>query len=183
MNNILIIKPTRCTNFSNLFLEWNSTCFGQFLCPSSGVFHCTRSNGICHTDLLAACEQDQDGTEFHLDPDPLIPYYVKFFDEKALGKVKSTYIHIYIEATTAMIWMKTSHNIRRADIMRLWGARLLRRYCCLYFLSFLSSGKTHIVSESEQIHDHHCYKITTAKHLSSAKRGNSLMFMDPCIVI
>jgi len=36
----LIIKPTRCTNFSNLFLEWNSTCFGQFLCPSSGVFHC-----------------------------------------------------------------------------------------------------------------------------------------------
>jgi hypothetical protein len=34
----LIIKPTRCTNFSNLFLKWNSTCFGQFLCPSSGVF-------------------------------------------------------------------------------------------------------------------------------------------------
>ena len=24
----LTIKPTRCTNFSNLFLEWNSTCFG-----------------------------------------------------------------------------------------------------------------------------------------------------------
>jgi len=45
----LIIKPTRCTNFSNLFLEWNSACFGQFLCPSSGVFHCTHSNGICHT--------------------------------------------------------------------------------------------------------------------------------------
>ena len=58
----LIIKPTRCTNFSNLFLEWNSTCFGQFLCPSSGVFHCTHSNGICHAGLLTACEQDQDGT-------------------------------------------------------------------------------------------------------------------------
>jgi hypothetical protein len=41
----LIIKPTRCTNFSNLFLEWNSTCFGQFLCPSSEVFHRTHSNG------------------------------------------------------------------------------------------------------------------------------------------
>ena len=42
-----IIKPTRCTNFSNCF--WNeTTCFGQFLCPSSGVFHCTHSNGICH---------------------------------------------------------------------------------------------------------------------------------------
>ena len=60
----LIIKPTRCTNFSNLFLEWNSTCFGQFLCLSSGVFHCTHSNGICHTGLLTACEQDQDGTSW-----------------------------------------------------------------------------------------------------------------------
>ena len=36
-DKFLIIKPTRCTNFSNLFLQWNSTCFGQFLCPSSGV--------------------------------------------------------------------------------------------------------------------------------------------------
>jgi len=39
-DKFLTIKPTRCTNFSNLFLEWNSTCFGQFLCPSSGAFHC-----------------------------------------------------------------------------------------------------------------------------------------------
>jgi len=30
-------KPTRCTNFSNLSLEENSTCFGQVSCPSSGV--------------------------------------------------------------------------------------------------------------------------------------------------
>ena len=51
----IIIKPTRCINFSNLFLEWNSTCFEQFLCPSSGVFHCTHSNSVCHTGL-----QDQD---------------------------------------------------------------------------------------------------------------------------
>jgi len=39
-DKFLIINPTRCTNFSNLFLEWNSTCFGQFLCPLSGVFYC-----------------------------------------------------------------------------------------------------------------------------------------------
>jgi hypothetical protein len=58
-NKFLIIKPTRCTVFSNLFLEWNSTYFGQFLCPSSGVFHCTHSNGICYTGLLTACEQGQ----------------------------------------------------------------------------------------------------------------------------
>ena len=41
---ILVIKPTRNTNFSNLFLEQNSTCFGEYLCPSSGVQHCTHSN-------------------------------------------------------------------------------------------------------------------------------------------
>ena len=52
------IKPTRCTNFSNLLLEWNSTCYGQFLSPSSGVFHCIHSNGICHTGLETACEQE-----------------------------------------------------------------------------------------------------------------------------
>jgi hypothetical protein len=56
----LIIKPTRCTNFSDLFLEWNTTCFGQFFCLSSGDFHCTHSNGICRTGLLTVCEQDQD---------------------------------------------------------------------------------------------------------------------------
>ena len=55
----LIIKPTRCTNFSNIFLKLNSTCFRQFLCPSSGVFHRTHSNGICNTGLLTACEQEQ----------------------------------------------------------------------------------------------------------------------------
>jgi hypothetical protein len=43
------IKPTSFNNFSDLFLE---TCFGQFLCPSSGVFHCTHGNDMCHTVLL-----------------------------------------------------------------------------------------------------------------------------------
>jgi hypothetical protein len=54
MTNFLIIKPTRCTNFWNLFSKWNSSCFGQFLCPSSGAIHCTHSNGICHTDSFRA---------------------------------------------------------------------------------------------------------------------------------
>ena len=54
--SLLTIKPTRCTKFSNLF--WNeTTCFGQFLCPSSWVLHCTHSNGLCHTGLQASCQQ------------------------------------------------------------------------------------------------------------------------------
>ena len=45
-DKFLKIKPAKCTIFSNVFLELNSTCFGQFLCPLSGVFHCTRSSCI-----------------------------------------------------------------------------------------------------------------------------------------
>jgi hypothetical protein len=41
-------------------------------CPSSGVFHYTHSNGIYHTGLLTACEQDQDGTKFYPDPEKLL---------------------------------------------------------------------------------------------------------------
>ena len=38
---------------------WNkTTCFRQFLCPSSGVLHYTHSNGICHISLLSANPYD-----------------------------------------------------------------------------------------------------------------------------
>jgi hypothetical protein len=32
------IKPTRCTKFTEFILSGYSTCFGQFVCPSSGVY-------------------------------------------------------------------------------------------------------------------------------------------------
>jgi hypothetical protein len=51
VTNFFTIKQTGCTNFWNLIWKWNSTCFGQFLCPSSGVIHCTLSNSVCHTGL------------------------------------------------------------------------------------------------------------------------------------
>jgi hypothetical protein len=67
----IIIKPTRWTNFSNLFLEWNSTCFEQFLCTSSVVFHCTHSNGICHTGLLTTwCHQTCMSIQCNISEDP-----------------------------------------------------------------------------------------------------------------
>ena len=37
-DKFLIIKPTTCTNFSNLFLEGNSACFGQRNCPKHVEF-------------------------------------------------------------------------------------------------------------------------------------------------
>jgi hypothetical protein len=55
-NPYRVLEPTRCTNFSKSFiLEWNSSCFGQFLCPSSGVLHCTHSNGVCQQNCMTVC--------------------------------------------------------------------------------------------------------------------------------
>jgi len=53
-DKFLKIKPTSCTNFSKLFLEWNSTCFGQFLCPSSGG---GAGSGWNILILFASCQQ------------------------------------------------------------------------------------------------------------------------------
>jgi len=44
--SFLVIKPTSYTDFPDLFLEWNSTCFRQFLCPSSGAFHYMHSKPV-----------------------------------------------------------------------------------------------------------------------------------------
>ena len=51
-HKFLFNKTKRRTNFPNLFLSSNSTCFGQFLCPSSGVFHCTFGTCMCHASLM-----------------------------------------------------------------------------------------------------------------------------------
>ena len=45
-------KTNRRTNFSKFIFLRNSTCFGQFLCLSSGVFHLTFGTGICHARTM-----------------------------------------------------------------------------------------------------------------------------------
>ena len=56
-DRFLIIKPTRCTNFSNLFLYGN---YKFRTVPLSIIrsFHCTHSNGICYTGLLDCLKFD-----------------------------------------------------------------------------------------------------------------------------
>jgi hypothetical protein len=68
LTSFFIIKQTRCTNFTNIF--WHET---LRVSDSSSVhhqefIHCTLSNGICHTGLQTAFEQDQDGTTFNPSP-------------------------------------------------------------------------------------------------------------------
>jgi len=55
---LLVLKPTRCTNFSNLFLEKIPHVSDSSSVHHLELIHCTHSNGICQT----ACEQNQDGT-------------------------------------------------------------------------------------------------------------------------
>jgi hypothetical protein len=91
---ILTIKLTRCSNFSNLFLEWNSTCFGQFLCPSSGVLHCTHSNGICHTGLLCVQWKIPDGGQRNC------PKHVEFHFKNKFEKLINLFSFIITNCTS-----------------------------------------------------------------------------------
>jgi hypothetical protein len=78
---VSIIKPTTCTIFSNLFLEWNSTCFGQFLCLLSGVLHCTHSKPVQHIPFLCVqCKTSGDG---HRN----CPKHVEFYSKNKFEKI------------------------------------------------------------------------------------------------
>ena len=76
---ILIIKPTRCTNSSNLFLEQNSTCFGQVFCPSSGVQYCIHSNRYMSLPCVQYKTQD--------DRHRTCPKHVEFYSKNKFEKL------------------------------------------------------------------------------------------------
>ena len=60
-NKFFTMKPTDAIIYTFILVH-KSTCFGQFLCQSPGVFHCTFGTGTCYTGLTTACVQDLDVT-------------------------------------------------------------------------------------------------------------------------
>jgi len=54
----LIIKPTRCNNFTNLFWHETLHVLDSFSVHHQEFIHCTLSNGICHKGLQRAFEKD-----------------------------------------------------------------------------------------------------------------------------
>jgi hypothetical protein len=58
---LLYNKPTRCTNFPNLLLHEALHVSGSSSAHHQEFIHCTLGNGVFHTGLKAAFEQDQDG--------------------------------------------------------------------------------------------------------------------------
>jgi hypothetical protein len=61
VTSLFVIKPTRCTNFTNLFCHETLHVSKSSSVHHQKFIHCTFSNGICHTCLQTAFERDQDG--------------------------------------------------------------------------------------------------------------------------
>jgi len=72
------------------FLSRNSTCFGQFLCPSSGIFHRTFGTGICHTGLMTTFKHDQDGRAWKLSSNLHDIYQYRMYGGKFLMMGRGT---------------------------------------------------------------------------------------------
>jgi hypothetical protein len=87
--NFFTIKPTDAL-ISYFILVRNSTYFGQFLCPSSGVIHCILGTSTYCTGLMTACLQDQDGTALLQWKTVSITYY------------KHTFVAIVIQLSSGM---------------------------------------------------------------------------------
>ena len=51
LTNLFVIKPTRCTNFTNLFCRENLHISDSSSVHHQEFIHCTLRNGICHTGL------------------------------------------------------------------------------------------------------------------------------------
>ena len=78
----LFNKTNRRTNFSKFIFVKKLYMFRQFLCPSSGVFHCTFGTGICHASMLTASSTSRmdDGQRTR-------PNNVEFLDKNKLGEI------------------------------------------------------------------------------------------------
>jgi hypothetical protein len=72
---ILMIKPSRCTNFSNLFLQWNSTCVKQ-VCWQQAV-----SKPVWHIPLLCVQLKTPD------DEQRNCPKHVEFYSKNKFEKL------------------------------------------------------------------------------------------------
>jgi len=76
-----IKKPTRCTNFPNLFWHETLHVLGSSSDHHQEFIHCTLGTGICHTGLKRAFEQGQDGTARKLSSNLYDIYQCRVYSE------------------------------------------------------------------------------------------------------
>jgi len=98
--------------------------FRQSLCSSSGVFHCTHSNGICHTGLLTAVRKPVRNIPLLCvqwktpdDGQKNCPKHVEFYPKNKFEKlVHLTYLLTYSMVQSpswAADWLAASQEIPR----------------------------------------------------------------------
>jgi len=91
---ILIAKPTRCTNFSNLIFGMELYMFRTVsLCPSSGVQHCTRSNRYISYRTYMLCWLLASSSQQNLYDICLFPGLLMNDREQAVSKTCMTYTY------------------------------------------------------------------------------------------
>ena len=58
VTNFIVINPTRCTNFTNLFCHETLHVSDSSSVHHQEFIHCALSSGVCHTGLKTAVEQE-----------------------------------------------------------------------------------------------------------------------------
>jgi len=113
--------------FLYLFISTNcSTCFRQFLHPSSGVQNCAYSVRYCQTNTAACCYRGCDGTQFHLIHEKMLHlvgctleiYYTITYIVKLYLHSQPTLQHVSVAATTVISEDNMTHKYihARCDI-------------------------------------------------------------------
>ena len=157
---VLTTKPTRCTNFSNLFFEWNSTCFGQSPCPSSGVQHCRHRNRYMSYSKQSAnlydiypflCEQCRTPDDGQRD----CPKYVDFHSKKKFEKL----VHL------VGFVIRMYHDARSSECQNIHG-------CCNANFMNISNSKIRVIAfarEPNVLHNTYKFWDSALTHTNSTK--------------
>ena len=128
--------------------------FRKFLCPSSRVFLCTHSNGICLKGLLTACEQDQD---------IYIYIYLFILISFVCTSVRTTVTEWQLDKLIAVNNSNNNNNTKQNCFLRIslrddWSCRLsghtrfslnTNNFCILgytFMSSYLLRGHVHVSS-------------------------------------
>ena len=85
-----LIKPTHALISQIYFCQETLHYFGQFLCPSSGVFHCIFGTGICHAGLKTTSKHDHPSRAWKLSSNLHDIYQCRIYSGKLLMMGRGT---------------------------------------------------------------------------------------------
>jgi len=108
--NFLFNKTNKMQEFPKFYFSKNSTCWGNFLCPSSGVFYCTFDIGIFLAGLMTASKQGQVGTT--------APCPAWSLQDQCKVPIHDTCCQI-----NGLVWAFGSHSLTKEHHCILWAVK------------------------------------------------------------